>query len=144
MTETANAPVPGRCLCGAARFTARPLEPVMHACHCSLCRKWSGGVFLAVPATDVRVEDDSALAVYGSSDWAERLFCKTCGSSLFWRMRSGGHYAVAVQSFDDLSPFVFAEEIFIDEKPASYAFAGDRPRKTGAEVMAEFAAAGET
>jgi len=39
-----------------------------------------------------------------------------------------------------LSSFTFAEEIFIDEKPALYAFAGERSRKTGAQVIAEFAA----
>ncbi len=131
----------GGCLCGAVRFAAVPEKLEMDVCHCGMCRKWSGGTFMAVPCTGVTVDDDAALGVYPSSDWGERVFCRTCGSSLFWRLRGAeGHVAVSMQSFDDLSPFAFTEEIFIDEKPALYAFAGERPRKTGAQVVAEFAA----
>ncbi|MGO4669017.1 GFA family protein [Bosea sp. 2YAB26] len=131
----------GGCLCGAVRFAAVPEKLEMDVCHCGMCRKWSGGTFMAVPCTGVTVDDDASLSVYPSSDWGERVFCRTCGSSLFWRLRGGeGHVAVSLQSFDDLSPFAFTEEIFIDEKPALYAFAGERPRKTGAQVVAEFAA----
>ena len=87
-------------------------------------------------------DDEQALGVYPSSDWGERVFCKTCGSSLFWRLREGGdgHVAVAFQSFDDQSSFDFVAEIFIDEKPALYAFAGERPRLTGDEFLARVAA----
>lgn len=131
----------GGCLCGAVRFAAVPEKLEMDVCHCGMCRKWSGGTFMAVPCTGVTVDDDAALSVYPSSDWGERVFCRTCGSSLFWRLRGGdGHVAVSMQSFDDLSSFTFTEEIFIDEKPALYAFAGERTRKTGAQVVAEFAA----
>lgn len=136
-----HASLSGGCLCGAVRFTAVPEKLEMDVCHCGMCRKWSGGAFMSVPCREVSVTDETALTVYPSSDWGERVFCKTCGSSLFWRLRGGeGHVAVALQSFDNLSPFTFAEEIFIDEKPALYAFAGERPRKTGAQVIAEFAA----
>ena len=131
----------GGCLCGAVRFAAVPEKLEMDVCHCGMCRKWSGGTFMAVPCTGVTVDDDASLSVYPSSDWGERVFCRTCGSSLFWRLRGGeGHVAVSLQSFDDVAPFAFTEEIFIDEKPALYAFAGERPRKTGAQVVAEFAA----
>jgi hypothetical protein len=132
----------GGCLCGAVRFTAVPEKLEMDVCHCGMCRRWSGGVNMSVPCNDLAVEDERALGRYASSEWAERLFCKECGSSLFWRMQSdtSGHVAVSFQSFDHLAPVAFAEEIFIDEKPALYAFAGDRPRKTGAEVMAAFEA----
>jgi hypothetical protein len=134
-------PLSGSCLCGAVRFSARPEKLEMDVCHCGMCRKWSGGTFMAVPCGEVKVVDEAALGVYPSSDWAERVFCRSCGSSLFWRLRGrGGPVAVSMQSFDDLSPFTFAEEIFIDEKPSLYAFAGERPRKTGAQVVAEFAA----
>ncbi|MBN9469924.1 MULTISPECIES: GFA family protein [unclassified Bosea (in: a-proteobacteria)] len=137
----ASAPVSGGCLCGAIRFRAVPAKPEMDVCHCGMCRRWSGGVFMAVPCGEVTIEDESRLGRYPSSDWAERQFCSVCGSSLFWRLRSGeGHVAVSLQSFDDLTPFTFLEEIFIDEKPGLYAFAGERPRLTGAEVMARFQA----
>ena len=134
-----NNSLSGGCLCGAVRFSARPEKLEMDVCHCSMCRKWSGGTFMAVPCAEVKVVDEGALSVYPSSDWAERVFCRTCGSSLFWRLRRrDGPVAVSMQSFDGPSPFTFGEEIFIDEKPALHAFAGERPRKTGAQVFAEF------
>jgi hypothetical protein len=138
------APLSGGCLCGAIRYNAVPQKLDMDVCHCGMCRRWSGGVFMAVPCSDVAIEDETELGAYVSSDWAKRQFCKTCGTSLFWRLREGGdHIAVAFQSFDDTSSFAFVAEIFIDEKPPLYAFAGERPRLTGAEVMAKFAAAQE-
>ncbi|MFC7400372.1 GFA family protein [Chelatococcus sp. GCM10030263] len=141
MARADTSAMPGGCLCGAVRFAAVPAKNAMDVCHCGMCRRWTGGVLMTVPCAKVTMADESAVKVYASSDWGERVFCGTCGSSLFWRVRGkSDHVAVSVQSFDDMSPFVFAEEIFIDEKPALYNFAGERPRKTGAEVMAEFAA----
>jgi hypothetical protein len=134
-------PRSGSCLCKAVQFTATPEKLELDACHCGMCRRWTGGINLTVPCRDLRVADESALGCYKSSDFAERLFCRTCGSSMFWRMQnSDGHVAVSFQSFDDQSELTFAEEIFIDEKPDHYAFAGSRPRRTGAEVIAAFQA----
>lgn len=132
----------GGCLCGAVRYTAVPEKLEMDVCHCGMCRRWSGGVNMSVPCNDLAIEDVRALGRYVSSEWAERLFCKDCGTSLFWRFQGdeSGHVAVSFQSFDDLPPVSFAAEIFIDEKPALYEFAGERPRKTGAEVIAAFEA----
>lgn len=127
----------GRCLCGAVTFTATP-KGGMHACHCELCRRWSGGVYLSVECEDLEVANPEGLAVYDSSDWADRRFCRTCGASLFWVLKDSGLTAVSVQAFDDPSAFDFKDEIFIDAKPHNYAFAGDHPRLTGAEVMAQF------
>lgn len=140
MGEVARAS--GGCLCGAVRYTAVPEKPEMDVCHCRMCRRWSGGVLMSVPCNDLVIEDERALGRYASSEWAERLFCKECGTSLFWRFQNdeSGHVAVAFQSFDDLAPVSFAEEIFIDEKPALYEFAGARRRKTGAEIIAAFEA----
>jgi hypothetical protein len=134
-----DARLSGRCLCGAVTFTAVP-EHGMHACHCESCRRWSGGVYLSVDCGDtVEVADPAAVATYDSSDWAERRFCKTCGSTLFWAMKAGGVTAVSIQAFDDPSAFAFKDEIFIDSKPSNYDFAGERPRLTGEEVFALFA-----
>jgi hypothetical protein len=131
-----------QCLCGAVRFTVVPQKREMGVCHCQMCRRWSGGVFMAVECQDLELQQGGELAVFASSDWAERGFCRACGTSLFWRMREGygDHLAVSFQSFSDNASFAFSEEIFIDKKPAQYAFAGERPRKTAAEVFAEFGA----
>jgi hypothetical protein len=114
----------------------------MNVCHCSMCRKWTGGVFMSVHCDSVEITEAAALGVYTSSEWAERLFCQTCGTSLFWRMPGKSAAAVSLAAFDDASAFAFTEEIFIDEKPALYAFANETEKKTGPEVMAAFAAQG--
>lgn len=141
---TAAEKLSGGCLCGSVRFTAVAAKPEMDVCHCNMCRRWSGGVLMTVPCTDVEVADETHLGVYPSSEWGERVFCRNCGTSLFWRQRSGeGHIAVAFPSLDNPVGLAFAEEIFIDEKPELYAFAGERRRKTGEQVVAEFLAAQE-
>lgn len=128
----------GRCLCGAVRFTAVAAD-TMHACHCEICRRQSGGVSLSVDCGDsVVVEDEAALTTFESSDWAVRQFCARCGSNLFWRSKDGAMTMVSVQAFEDPSAFTFADEVCIDAKPSTYAFAGDRPRLTTAELMAMF------
>nr|WP_256371442.1 GFA family protein [Stappia sp. ES.058] len=111
----------------------------MGACHCSICRRWSGGVFMAVGCRGVEIEDPAAVGVYSSSGYGERVFCKKCGSSLIWRMRDGSHSSVSAQAFDDPRVFAFTSEIFIDEKPDSYSFADSTQKMTGAEVFALFA-----
>ncbi len=131
----------GHCLCGAVKFTATPKRDEMGVCHCGMCRRWAGGVFMAVSCgPDVDVENDDQLGVFTSSDWGERCFCKTCGSTLFWRMRDGTNVAVSMQAFDDPEAFRFSSEIFIDEKPANYAFANDTKKQTGAELFAQLEA----
>ncbi|MFD2235867.1 GFA family protein [Aureimonas populi] len=130
----------GACLCGSVRLSAIPSKLEMDVCHCSMCRRWSGGTFMAVPCGDsLEFESAGTLGVYRSSDYAERLFCTACGSTLAWRMSDGSSAAVAMHVFTDTEGFVFAEEIFIDEKPPHYSFANDTRKLTGAEVMAQFA-----
>lgn len=127
----------GHCLCGAVRFTATPQRMDMGVCHCSMCRRWSGGTFMAVDCgSSVKVEDDSRLGIYTSSDWGERVFCKSCGTTLFWRMRDGSDTVVAAQAFEDPGAFSFASQIYIDEKPENYDFANETRKMTGPEFLA--------
>ena len=136
-------PLSGRCLCGAVRFTATPESMTMGVCHCSMCRRWSGGTFMAVDCgSSLKIEDESALGVYHSSEWGDRCFCKTCGTTLFWRLRQGSHDVVAAQAFDDPSQFEFTSEIFVDDKPRNYMFANHTKKMTGAEFLASFAPPG--
>ena len=129
----------GSCLCGACTLTAKP-APEAGTCHCSMCRKFSGGMFIGVQCGDtLRFDDGAPVKVYKSSDWGERLFCGACGSTIAWRSADGKMSAVSVMLFDDPGQFPVVSEIFHDEKPASYALAGETHKMTGAEVLAMFA-----
>lgn len=129
----------GRCLCGAVSFSAIP-KGGAGVCHCNMCRRWTGGINISVGLTEPPVfEDEARLGVYRSSEWAERVFCSDCGTSIMYRTVDGMHHYVSVQCFDDPAQFPLESEIFIDEKPASYSLAGERRHMTGAEVMAIYA-----
>lgn len=130
----------GGCLCGAVRFTAAPETHTYNICHCDMCRRWSAGPFMAIACADtVKFDNEDDVGVYESSAWAERGFCKKCGSVLFYKIRGKDKYFMSTETFDDTSDFKLAGEIFIDEKPAHYAFASDAKKMTGPEVMAAFA-----
>jgi hypothetical protein len=123
-------------------LTAAP-EHGAHACHCGNCRKWSGGKFLAVRCgTSVVFNLDAPLARYGSSDWAERVFCARCGSSLVWQMKDGSGQIVSIQAFESPGDFGIDSQIYVDGKPGSYALANRTEMLTEAEVIARYSIAG--
>ncbi|WP_226780098.1 GFA family protein [Oceaniglobus trochenteri] len=134
----------GGCLCGAVRYTLAERPEGLHACHCSMCRRHTGGIALAVSVAPggIVFQSDAALRVHATSDWAERAFCGTCGSSLFWRLTAPGpaqgNMALYSGTLDDLEGLELIEEIYVDHKPEGYAFAGERKRMTEAEVLAQF------
>lgn len=133
----------GGCLCGAVRFTATPADNEVGACHCSMCRRWSAGPFLVRDCgTTLTVDDKSNLGVYRSSGWAERAFCTSCGTPLYYRLIDKDMYFVSAEAFDDLKGYALTSQIFIDEKPAYYDFANRTHNMTGAEVFAQFAPPG--
>lgn len=128
--------VEGRCLCGAVTFTADQVDSGLHICHCSMCRRWAGGPTFSVAAKGVVFHGEDHLQRYGSSEWAERGFCKICGSSLFYRVKDTDQYVLSMGALDDQASLRMASEIFVDDKPPGYAFAGTHPRLTGEEFLA--------
>ena len=133
----------GGCLCGAVRFAAAPKDQEVGACHCSMCRRWTAGPFMVLDCADtLKVEDPNNLGVYRSSEWAERCFCKKCGTALFYRLVSNGQHYVSAEAFDDRAGYALTSQVFIDEKPAYYDFANKTHNMTGAEVFAAFAPPG--
>jgi len=137
--------IEGQCLCGAVRVRGTPVRGHVEACHCRMCRKWGSAALLSVQCgSAVEIDGEEHVVRYQSSRWAERGFCGRCGSSLFFRFLPGDAYAFSAGLFPDAALQPIAEEIFIDEKPAYYAFDSDAEKLTGAEVIAKAEAAGFT
>lgn len=119
----------GSCLCGAVRFTARDVPATCGVCHCEMCRRWTGSALIGVtvPSDSVEFTGD-ALQTIQSSDWAERGFCARCGTGMFYRVTMPGSWfgntEIPVGVFDDPDGFEMTNEIYIDHKPDSYAYAG--------------------
>lgn len=77
----------GSCLCGAVRFRVEAPTLWCAHCHCTMCQRTHGAAFVTwvgTAAERVTIED-SRLTWYRSSDKAQRGFCASCGSSLFFR-----------------------------------------------------------
>jgi len=132
--------VSGQCLCGAVRMQGRG-DIVLNACHCQMCQRWHGGPSMAANFADGITITKGADNVgwFTSSDWGERGFCKTCGSTLFWRLREDPSVLSGeAGSFALPSGLEIKEHFFIDEQPDYYAFQGDGVRLTGAEVFARY------
>ncbi len=137
--------IEGHCLCGAVTMRATPSRGHVEACHCTMCRQWGGSALLSVQCgSQVEIAGEAHVTRYRSSRWAERGFCARCGSHLFYRYVPADGYAFAAGLFPDDALLTLSEEIFIDEKPGYYAFAGEAEKLTGAEVIAKAKAAGFT
>lgn len=138
MTELAN--LHGTCLCGKVEVHLDQVKPHVGACHCPMCLQWCGGPGFAIDVDDnIRFTGEDAIKVYKSSAWAERGFCNTCGSNIFYRLQNGSKYFVYAGLFKDDPSLILDHQIYIDFKPAYYNFAEQTPKLTGAEVEAMFA-----
>ncbi len=126
----------GGCLCGKVRYRAIGVESDYHVCHCGMCRRVSGGPGFATGVAALKFDNETDLGRYDSSDWAERGFCRRCGSTIFYRLKSADGYHLWIGTLDDQSKLRLVGEIFIDDKPPGYALAGDHPRMTGEQFMA--------
>lgn len=133
--------ISGKCLCGAVTFTAQADSPHLGACHCSMCRKWTGGPLLEVECgISVQFEGEENIRVYDSSEWGERGFCSKCGSSLFYRVKENGSTGIAAGLIDNMSGFSMIAQVCIDDKPPYYSFAEKTREITCAEMFALFEA----
>lgn len=112
----------GRCLCGAVQFrSVGPWRDVI-SCHCETCRRTSGHFWAAtaVPAEKLEFVKDTGLVWFESSPIAKRGFCKSCGSSLFYRHKDKSYIAVAAGTLDQPSGLQMVEEVFTHEKGDYY------------------------
>ncbi len=130
----------GHCLCGKVKVTVPNISNKVWACHCGMCRRWGGGPLLSTDCgTNASFEGEENISVYDSSDWAERGFCKSCGSHLFYRVKENRQCFMPVGIFDGDENFVLDLQVFIDEKPEYYCFSNETRSMTGEEAFAEYA-----
>lgn len=129
----------GTCLCRAVTIKANPVNKHFDACHCGMCRKWGGGPALMIESGDnAQVLGEEFVSIYSSSDWAERAFCKRCGTHLFYRLKDASFWNFPAGLFKETEGFQFHVQIFVDSKPACYDFANKTLMMTEAEVLAKF------
>jgi hypothetical protein len=129
----------GSCLCGAVEIEAKSMSTSVGACHCSTCRKWTGGPLLAVDCKDdIEITGSENISTFASSEWAERGFCSRCGTHLFYRLKQNNQHIIPAGLFGLDAELNFDHQIFIDEKPGYYCFSNETKDMTGEEVFALF------
>ena len=131
----------GHCLCGAVNLTSPKVREI-GVCHCGFCRRWGGGPLLAVHCgTDVQFEGSEHIAVYSSSEWAQRAFCSKCGTHLYYKLLASGEYFVPAGVFES-TDFELVSQIYIDNKPSYYEFSNKTPMLTEQQVIEQFSPPG--
>lgn len=133
MTKITLAPkihtLTGRCACGEVSFTAKAPK-TYGVCHCSMCRRWCGGVWMGVRTIDPPVIE-GAVKVWQSSRLADRGICQTCGSAIWHRPGNTDKLVLGQGLFDDQSGWQLNRQIFVDEKPDHYGFGNTGTVMTG-------------
>ena len=87
----ADLPLAGGCLCGGVRFEVK--EPLGNAgyCHCKRCQRRTGtGASIQAriaPGSLTITSGEDLIRAYEPPDGFAKLFCSSCGSSLFSRSR---------------------------------------------------------
>jgi len=120
----------GGCLCGAVRFQADLVSRNFGACHCEMCRRWTGSALLGMtfPLGNVRWSGADHIATRQTSPWAMRAWCRDCGTNLYFRVTADSAYAgdieLPIGILDDANGLTMTNEIYIDHKPDSFAYAG--------------------
>ena len=120
----------GGCLCGAVRYEVRGALREIIACHCTQCRRMSGH-FISATATrraNLEIVGKSALQWFRASPEAERGFCATCGSTLFWQRDDADYTSIFAGSLDSPTGLHLAAHIFVGDKGDYYEIADGLPR----------------
>lgn len=94
--------VSGGCQCGAVRYHATQMLGNSHLCHCRMCQKAVGGIFVGLVAApkDALTWTRGKPSIFMSSEHVERGFCQKCGTPLFYNDVTGDRVNLTIGSLD--------------------------------------------
>jgi hypothetical protein len=97
-------------------------------------------MYMAIQAEPGSLTVTGSPKTYVSSDRAERAFCGSCGSAVWFKINAPGplhgQVQVAAGLFENSGDVPLKLELHIEQKPSGYAFEGKRRQMTGPEEMA--------
>lgn len=134
--------IEGQCLCGAVTISALLKKPELTACHCDMCRRHTSSVFVGLTPVQDTLEIAGPAKSFRSSDWAERGFCETCGSTLWYGTVHDGARYLAAGLFENAAGGQVKYEYFSEKCPTGYRLEDVPKRMTTEETIAFFT--GET
>ncbi|MGH8729536.1 MAG: GFA family protein [Burkholderiales bacterium] len=128
----------GGCFCGAVRFRVQNSPRYVNHCHCSMCRRCSGALFVSWATFDRMAFSwtKSAPSYLRSSEAARRAFCQFCGTALTWEPyrdseRLSETLDITLGSLDDPNAFAPTEHIWVANQATCLRFADGLPRRPG-------------
>lgn len=114
--------IKGTCLCGHTEIDVKNLKGSVIVCHCSMCLKQAAGPLFfseALKKEDYIFSETSEVSTYDSSNFAERGFCKNCGTFLFMRYKENTNTHFNIELFKDLDKSILSE-IHLKDKQEYY------------------------
>lgn len=99
--------VSGGCQCGRVRYRVTIDNDEAYLCHCRMCQRATGGVFIAFKnVKKAAVAWEREPDTYASSPIAERGFCRECGTPLTFAFPDSENMDLTIGSFDAPERFV--------------------------------------
>ena len=130
----------GQCMCGAVTVTATTSSPDLRACHCEMCRQQNSFAFVSLQADQDSIVITGPVTVFRSSDWAQRAFCGSCGSTIWYGMQHDEHRNLSAGLFGKTAD-TLVQEYFVDECILGAGFDGSHQKLTRQETFALYAPA---
>ncbi len=119
----------GTCLCGDISFETAAQPQGASMCHCSQCRKQSGGIWSSAYVAETDLTITGEVLWYEASQSAKRGSCPRCGAFLFWKAHDEDTISFALGAVDGPTGLELTKHIFVSDKGDYYKIADDVPQK---------------
>ena len=116
-SEKGNQKTSGACLCGSVVYEIEGgMRPIIY-CHCDQCRRSSGHYVAAsaCPPEKLILLKETNLVWFRSSEKAQRGFCSSCGSNLFWKSDAEDSISIMAGALDRPIDIKAEKHIFTPE-----------------------------
>lgn len=123
----------GSCLCGQVEYEISGNVGIFQYCHCSRCRKFTGSAHSAnlfVKPEQFRwLKGEASVGTYAPdySKYFTTAFCRNCGSSLPWAIKTGKTVVVTAGTLDDSPDIKPTQNVYCGSRAAWYVAASDLP-----------------
>ncbi|NDV02905.1 GFA family protein [Pseudoroseicyclus tamaricis] len=117
----------GRCLCGAVVVEAGTLASEITGCFCALCARAGGGIQMSIEADPAALHVTGPVKTHRSSRLAERAWCDSCGSPVWFRYVEGpdkGYLELSPGLFDGAAGATLTQIVYADRAPRGFSLAG--------------------
>lgn len=110
----------GSCLCGDVRFDVCAAPEGASMCHCSQCRKQSGGIWSSAHVATKDLVITGAVQWFEASSLVKRGSCARCGGFLFWKAHDEDQISFALGAIDGPTGVTLGKHIFVNDKGDYY------------------------